>query len=449
MAQNIQLSDHFTYPKLIRFTLPSILMMIFTSIYSVVDGVFVSNFVGKTSFAAVNLMFPFLMMLGVAGFMLGTGGSALVAKMLGESRKEKAKGVFTMLVVVGFAISCLFSIIGVASLRPVAKLMGAEGQLFDDCLLYGRILMISLPFFTLQNIFQPFMVAAERPQLGLIVTIFAGVMNILFDFLLIVVFKMGLSGAAWATVAAETTGGAIPLVYFALPNKSPLRFVKPDFDMAALFQSLFNGLSEFFSSISGTIVSMCYNYQLMKYLGENGVAAYGVIMYVQFIFFAVFLGFAIGSSPIVSYNYGSKNNAELRNVYVKSLKIMAVLGLTLTISMEVFSYPLTKLFVGYDARLHSITLTAFRIYGLSYLLVGLNFYTSSFFTALNNGLVSAVLSTTRALIFETSAIFVIPAIFGVKGIWFAVLCAEAATLILSVYFLNRYKERYGYVVRLQ
>lgn len=444
MSSLIKLSDHFGYGRLLRFAAPSVLMMIFTSIYSVVDGVFVSNFVGKTSFAAVNLVFPYLMFLSVVGFMLGTGGSALVAKFLGEGKSEKAKGVFTMLVLCGFVSGCVFSAVGFFTVGPVAEILGADGELLDDCVLYGRILLVSLPFFTLQNIFQPFMVTAERPQLGLIVTVFAGVMNIFFDYLLIVRLGMGIEGAGWATVAAETTGGLIPAVYFMLPNKSRLRFSIPLPDWRSLLKSLFNGLSEFFSSVSGTIVSMCFNYQLMRFLGEDGIAAYGVIMYVQFIFFAVFLGFSIGTSPIISFNYGSGNDEELRNVFHKCLKIIALMGIVILGMMEVFAAPLTKLFVGYDAELHRLTAKAFRIYGLSYLLVGFNFYFSAFFTALNNGLLSAVISTSRALIFETTAVFLLPVLFGVDGIWFSVLCAEVATLLLSALLFDKYKEKYKY-----
>lgn len=440
----VQLTDHFTYGKLLRFTLPSIIMMIFTSVYSVVDGLFVSNFVGKTSFAAVNLIFPFLMFLGVLGFMLGTGGSALVGKTLGENNPEKANKIFSLLVLVGFVAGCALSLITFPFIDNVAKMLGAEGELLGHCTLYGRLLLISLPFFILQNIFQPFMVVADRPDLGLYITLLAGILNILFDFIFIVVLDLGLVGAAFATVIAETIGGLLPIFYFLFPNKSRLKFVRPEFDSKALIASLTNGSSEFFANISGTIVAMCYNFQLMRYLGEDGVAAFGVIMYVQFIFFAIFLGFSIGSSPIISFNFGAKRHAELRNVLLKSLYIIAVASLIITFILELSSYTLTKLFVGYNTDLHQLTLRAFRIYGLSYLLVGFNFFASSFFTALNNGFISALISTVRALVFELAAVFAIPAIFGVDGIWFSVIFAETASLILSATLINIFKYRYNY-----
>lgn len=440
----VQLTDHFTYGKLLRFTLPSVIMMIFTSIYSVVDGFFVSNFVGKTSFAAVNLIFPFLMFLGVLGFMLGTGGSALVGKTLGENNPEKANKIFSMLVIVGFVAGCTLSLIAAPLIDDIAKMLGAEDELLRHCTLYGRILLVSLPFFILQNIFQPFMVVADRPDLGLYITLLAGILNILFDFIFIVVLDLGLVGAACATVIAETTGGLLPVFYFLFPNKSRLKIVRPEFDSKHLIASLTNGLSEFFANISGTIVSTCYNFQLMRYLGEDGVAAFGVIMYVQFIFFAIFLGYTIGSSPIISFNFGAQNHAELRNVLLKSLKIIAVASFLITLLLELSSYTLTKLFVGYDTDLHKLTLKAFRIYGLSFLLVGFNFFASSFFTALNNGFISALISTVRALVFELAAIFAIPAIFGVDGIWYAVIFAESASLVLSATLINMFKYRYNY-----
>ncbi len=393
MAQPISISEHFGYRKLLRFTIPSMVMMVFTSVYSIVDGLFVSNFVGKTAFAAVNLIFPFLMVLGVVGYMLGTGGSALVAKMLGEGQKERAQRVFSLLVVAGVVVGIVFASVGMAFLPQVAVFLGADEAMKGLCVEYGQILMLTLPFFILQYMFQSLMVTAERPKLGLWMTVAAGVMNIVLDFVLIVVLGMGLRGAAIASAMSEVMGGLVPVVYFLFPNGSLLRLVRPVMDWRALGKACSNGLSEFFGSVSGSVVAMCYNYQLMRYIGEDGVSAYGVIMYVQFVFFAVFLGYTIGSSPIVSYCHGAKNHAELHNVFVRSLRIMGVLGVGITAAMELLAWPLTKLFVGYDPALFALTRRAFMIYGASYVLVGFNFYASAFFTALNNGVVCIMSAT--------------------------------------------------------
>ena len=444
MAQPISISEHFGYRKLLRFTVPSMVMMVFTSVYSIVDGLFVSNFVGKTAFAAVNLIFPFLMVLGVVGYMLGTGGSALVAKMLGEGQKERAQRVFSLLVAAAVAVGIVFGAAGIAFLPQVSLFLGADQAMLDLCVEYGRILLLALPFFILQYMFQSLMVTAERPRMGLMVTVVAGLMNIVLDFVLIVVLHMGLRGAAWATVASQVTGGLIPVVYFLFPNGSLLRLVRPVMDWRALLQACTNGLSEFFGNVSGSVVSMCYNYQLMRYIGEDGVSAYGVIMYVQFIFFAVFLGYTIGSSPIVSYCHGAKNYAELHNIFARSLRIMAVLGVLLTAVLELLAWPLTAVFVGYDEALFALTRRAFMIYGASYLLVGFNFYTSAFFTALNNGVVSALLATVRALVFETAAVFVLPAVFGAGSIWFSVVVAESLSLLMSAALLLANRKRYHY-----
>lgn len=444
MIPQIQLSDHFGYRKLLRFTIPSMLMMVFTSIYSIVDGAFVSNFVGTTPFAAINLIMPFLMFLGVVGTMLGTGGSALVAKTLGEGQKEKAHRIFSMLVVVAFVAGMVLAALGFVFLRQISSFLGAEGEMLDCCVSYGRVVLLALPFMILQYMFQPLMVAAERPRLGLWVTVLAGVMNIVLDYLLIVVLGWGLRGAAIATSMSQVVGGLIPLLYFFFPNTSLLRLVRPKFDMKALGQACFNGMSEFFGNLSGSVVSMCYNFQLMKYFGENGVAAYGVIMYVQFIFFAVFLGYAVGSAPIFSYHYGAQNYEELHNVHQRSLRLIGFMGVVLTLTLELLAGPLTHIFVGYDEALFALTRRAFRIYGLSYLLVGFNFYASSFFTALNNGALSAIVATMRALVFETSAVFILPALFGADMIWLSVCCAEVMALILSVILLSRNRARYHY-----
>ena len=444
MAQPISISEHFGYRKLLRFTVPSMVMMVFTSVYSIVDGMFVSNFVGKTAFAAINLIFPFLMVLGVLGYMLGTGGSALVAKMLGEGQKERANRVFSLLVVSGAASGVGFGLVGIVLLRQVSLLLGADEAMVGLCVEYGRIVLLALPFFILQYMFQSLMVTAERPRMGMWVTVAAGLMNIVLDFVLIVVLGMGLRGAALATAMSQVTGGLVPVVYFLMPNGSPLRLVRPVMDWRALLQACTNGLSEFFGNVSGSVVSMCYNYQLMRYIGEDGVSAYGVIMYVQFIFFAVFLGYTIGSSPIVSYCHGAKNHAELHNIFARSLRIIGVMGVMLTIAMELLAWPLTKAFVGYDAALFELSRRAFMIYGLSYVLVGFNFYASAFFTALNNGVLSALLATVRALVFEVAAVFVLPMVLGAEYIWFSVLFAEVMSLTLSAALLWANRKRYHY-----
>ncbi|MBR3724221.1 MAG: MATE family efflux transporter [Bacteroidales bacterium] len=444
MAQPISISEHFGYRKLLRFTVPSMVMMVFTSVYSIVDGMFVSNFVGKTAFAAINLIFPFLMVLGVLGYMLGTGGSALVAKMLGEGQKERANRVFSLLVVSGAASGVGFGLVGIVLLRQVSLLLGADEAMVGLCVEYGRIVLLALPFFILQYMFQSLMVTAERPRMGMWVTVAAGLMNIVLDFVLIVVLGMGLRGAALATAMSQVTGGLVPVVYFLMPNGSPLRLVRPMMDWRALLQACTNGLSEFFGNVSGSVVSMCYNYQLMRYIGEDGVSAYGVIMYVQFIFFAVFLGYTIGSSPIVSYCHGAKNHAELHNIFARSLRIIGVMGVMLTIAMELLAWPLTKAFVGYDEALFELSRRAFMIYGLSYVLVGFNFYASAFFTALNNGVLSALLATVRALVFEVAAVFVLPMVLGADYIWFSVLFAEVMSLTLSAALLWANRKRYHY-----
>ena len=442
---NIQLSDHFTYRRLIRFVIPSVAMMILTSIYGVVDGLFVSNFVGKTPFAAVNLVIPFTMILGAFGFMLGTGGTALVAKTLGEGRQEEANRIFSMLIYFALGLGILLTIFGIAVLKGIVIKMGADDAMLRHCMIYGRIVLLGIPFYMLQNMFQNFLIAAEKPQLGLIVTIAAGVTNMVLDALFIAVLGWGVAGAAAATALGQCVGGLVPFVYFARKNSSKLSLVKTRLMGGALFHACTNGSSELVSNVSMSLVGMLYNLQLMKFAGENGVAAYGVIMYVNFIFIAIFLGYAYGSAPIVAFNYGARRTEELQNVLKKSLKLILGTGISLFLIATVFAGVLSGLFVGYDAELYRLTVRGFHLYAISFLLCGFNIYGSSFFTALNNGVVSAAISFLRTVVFEVAAILILPVFFGVDGIWCAITVAELASILITIGAFSDLRRRYQYL----
>ena len=442
---NIQLSDHFNYRRLFRFTLPSIVMMIFTSIYGVVDGLFVSNFVGKTPFAAINLVMPFIMILGGVGFMIGTGGSALVSKTMGQNEPEKANLIFSMMIELTLLVGALLSIVGIVFIEPIARLFGASEAMLPDCVLYGRIVLAFNAAFMLQNVFQAFLVTAERPHMGLYVTVAAGVTNMALDALFIAVFKWGVAGAAIATGLSQCVGGLIPLIYFIRPNKSPLRLKLAALQLRPIIQACANGSSELMSNISSSLVSIAYNAQLMKYAGENGVAAYGVLMYVQFIFIAIDVGYAVGCAPIVGYHYGAQNHDELKNMLKKSMILMSISGVALTLLAAALAAPLARLFVGYDQALFEMTRHAFRLFSLSFLLAGINIYVSSFFTALNNGAVSAIVSFLRTLVFQMLCVLVLPIFFDIDGIWWAMAVAEVFAFILSLSFLIVKRNKYHYM----
>lgn len=440
----IQLSDHFNYGRLLRFTLPTIVMMIFTSIYSVVDGFFVSNFVGITPFAAINLIMPFTQILGCIGFMFGAGGSALVSRMLGEDRPEQANRVFSMLVYVALICGCVLAALGVLLIEPVAGAMGADEELLPLCVLYGRILLIALPAFMLQNLFQSFLVAAEKPTLGLIVTVGAGLTNITLDALFIIVFHWGLAGAAAATVIAQLVGGIVPFVFFARKNSSALRLGKLHWEGRALFDSCTNGSSELVSNISMSLVSMLYNFQLMKFAGQNGVAAYGAVMYVGFIFAAVFLGYSVGVAPVISFHFGARNTDELRGLFRRSNTLVALSSVTLAAAAFLLSAPLARLFVRSDPDALAMTITAFRFYSLSVLFCGFNIFGSAFFTALNNGVVSAAISFLRALVFQTSSVLILPRFFELNGVWYSLSVAEILALLVTLAFYILKEKEYHY-----
>ena len=440
----IQLSDRFTYGKLLRFTLPSIAMMIFTSIYGVVDGFFVSNFVGKTPFAAVNFIMPFLMILGSVGFMFGSGGSALIAKTFGEGRDEKARELFSLFVYVSAAVGVVLAVLGIIFIRPIASLLGAEGTMLDDCVIYGRIILAALPAYMLQLEFQTYFVTAEKPHLGLIITVASGCTNMVLDAVLVGCTPLGLVGAALATAVSQAVGGIVPLIYFGRKNSSTLQLTRAKMDKRALRQACTNGSSELLSNVSMSIVGMLYNVQLMKYAGEDGVAAYGVLMYVNFVFISAFIGYSVGSAPIISFKYGASDHAQLKSMLKKSLVIISVFSVAMLASGELLGKPLSSLFVGYDKVLFEMTSEAFRIFSLSFAFAGFAIFGSSFFTALNDGPVSAAISFLRTLVFQIIAVLVFPMLWGIEGIWWSVVAAEAMAVAVTGVFMLALKKKYKY-----
>lgn len=440
----ISLSDHFTYRKLLKFVAPSAVMMMFTSIYGVVDGLFVSNYVGKVPFAAINLVMPFIMILGGIGFMIGTGGSALVSKTLGEGDREKANRYFTMMIYLSLICGAAASVIGFVFIRPISYLLGATDTMIGDCVEYGRMIFLFTTAFMMQNVFQSFLVTAEKPRLGLLATVGAGVTNMALDAWFIVGLGWGVKGAALATGISQTVGGILPLIYFLRPNSSLLKITRTKLEGRPVFLAVTNGSSELMSNISASVVSMIYNFQLMKFAGEDGVAAYGVLMYVQFVFIALFIGYAIGSAPIIGYHYGAINHSELKNMLKKSIIIMSISGVIMTLLAQALALSIAKVFVGYDEGLFDMTVHAFRVFSFSFILAGINIFASSFFTALNNGAVSAAISFLRTLIFQSTAVIVLPMIWELDGIWLSITVAEVFALIISVTFLAAKRNKYNY-----
>ncbi len=441
----IKLSDHFTYKKLLRFCISPIIMMVFTSIYGVVDGLFVSNFAGKTPFAAINLVMPFIMLFGGIGFMFGTGGSALVAKTLGEKNPEKANRYFTMMVWISLAVGIVISTVGMILMRPISIWLGADETMLPYCVTYGRIVIGFNVTFMLQNLFQSFLITAEKPKLGLLATVAAGVTNMALDALFIAGFRWGVVGAAVATGISQCVGGLLPLIYFLRPNSSLLRLTKTRLEIRPILKACANGASEVVSSVTSSIVGMLYNFKLLEYAGENGVASYGTIMYVEFVFIAIFVGYSIGSAPIVGYHFGAQNHAELKNILRKSVKLMLGAGVGMLLFAELFAPVLAHFFVGYDDVLLDMTVQGFRIYSIAFLLGGFNIFSSSFFTALNDGAVSAAISFLRTFFFKMSAVLLLPYLWGLNGIWWSVVVAEILAFLLSLMFLIVKRKKYHYM----
>lgn len=443
----IQLCEHFDYKKLLRFVFPSVAMMVFGSIYGIVDGLFVSNIVGKTPFAALNLIYPFIAVLSAFGFMIGAGGNAIVSKTLGEGEKEKANQYFSMLIYVSLVLGIAIAVFGITTVRPVSILLGAEGkEMIENCVIYGSIIFAGIPFFMLQNAFQIFFITAERPNYGFYVTVVAGCGNMVLDFLFMAVFEWGIAGAALATISSQFIGAVIPVVYFSRKhNSSLLRLGKGPFVWKVFWKTCTNGSSEFVTNVSGNIVAMLYNFQLMRFAGEDGVAAYGVLMYANWIFVAILFGYVTGAAPIIGYHFGAQNHGELKNLFKKSMVIMALGGFALAGLIVLSADILSGIFVGYDAVLFEMTKRAVLISAFAFLICGINIFGSGFFTALNNGLISAVISFLRTVVFQVAAVMILPIFWEIDGIWWSMVVSELLSFMVTMFFLAKYKNRYHYI----
>ena len=442
----IKLSDHFTYGRLLRFTFPSIAMMIFTSIYGVVDGFFVSNFAGKTPFAAVNLTMPLLMIVATVGFLFGTGGTAIVSNVLGQGDRERANRYFSLFTYLSLGLGIFFSLLGFVLIRPISRMLGAQGALLENCVVYGRIILLATPFYILQLLFQSFFVTAEKPKLGLAVTVCSGVTNMVLDAVLVTLLPQPhkLAGAAIATSISQAVGSIVPLVYFFRENTSLLRLGPTRYDGGAVARATINGSSEFMSNISMSLVGTLFNLQLIHYAGENGVAAYGVMMYVSMIFSGAFIGYSIGTAPVIGFHYGAQNHAELKSLLRKSLVLLSILGICMTAAAELMAQPLAQFFVGYDPALMQLTVSGFRIFALCFLFMGFAVFASGFFTALSDGLTSALISFLRTLVFEVAAVLILPNLLGIDGIWFSIVAADMLSVVLSFCFLAIKRKKYHY-----
>lgn len=444
-GNSIQLSDHFTFKKLFRFVIAPICTMIFTSIYGIVDGFFVSNYVGNTAFASLNLVMPYIMMVASVGFMFGTGGNALVSLHLGLDEKQKAKEYFSLIVYTLIGIGVVLAVVSIFLAPGISKLLGASEAMLPYCVLYLRINMIGIVFFMLQNLFQSFLITAEKPRIGFAITLIAGCTNMLLDWILVGICSLGIAGAAWATVTSQIVGGIVPFVYFVVSKSSILKLTGTKFEVKVIAKTCGNGVSEFLSNVSASIVGFLYNLQLMRYVGENGVSAYGVIMYVSFVFVAIYIGYSMGVAPIIGFNYGSGNKSELQNIFRKSVGILTITNILMFVLAESLTVPMAKIFVGYNQALNELTIRGMRIYSIAFLVMGFNIFASAFFTALSNGRVSAILSVIRTLILQLIMIYLLPMLLDVDGLWAVVIAVEGISLIVTIYYILKNRKNYGYM----
>ncbi len=444
-GNSIQLSAHFTYKKMFRFVLAPICTMLFTSIYGIVDGFFVSNYVGNTAFASLNLVMPYIMMIASVGFMFGSGGNALVSLHLGLGEKKKANEYFSLIVYTLIGIGVVLAAVSFFLASSISRLLGASEAMLPYGVLYLRINMIDIVFYMLQNLFQNFLITAEKPRTGFAITLIAGCTNMLLDWILVGICGLGIAGAAWATVTSQIVGGIVPFTYFLVSKSSILKLTGTRFEARVIAKTCGNGVSEFLSNVSASIVGFLYNLQLLHYVGENGVSAYGVIMYVSFAFVAIYIGYSMGVAPIIGFNYGAENKSELQNIFRKSVTILGITNITMFVMAEVLTVPMAKIFVGYNQTLNELTIRGMRIYSVAFLVMGFNVFASAFFTALSNGKISAIISVTRTLILQLIMIYIMPMILGVDGLWAVVIAVEGISLIVTVYYILKNRKNYGYM----
>ena len=450
MAHSIHLSDHFTYKKILRFTIYPILMMLITSIYWIVDGFFISNYVGPSAFAGVNLIFPVVMIVACIGFMFGSGGAALVSKKLGEGDSDGANKTFSLITYVTLGTGLILSLIFFFLVRPIAMGFASINQveaseaMIDSAEVYGRIMVGGVFLYIMQGYFHSFFSVNEKSSLGFLFTLISGLTNMLLDYLLIGVFRAGVVGAACASLSGMFISAVGPFLYFRFGKNNLIKLGKPRWNLNEITQSIANGSSEFVSNVSGSIVTIVFNVQLLKYIGEVGVSAYGIIGYVCFVFFAIFIGYSIGIAPVIGYNYGAKNPVELTNVLRKSFVIISVSGVAMTLLSAGLADPITRIFSAGVGELHTLGVRAMRIFSICYLMAGFSMFGSSFFTALNNGLISALISFCRTLVFQLGSVFVLPLIVGVDGIWFSIIVAEFLSMVMTIIFISARRRKYGY-----
>ena len=419
-------------------------MMLFTSMYGVVDGLYLSHFSGKEAFAAITLIIPLPLLIGAWAYMIGAGGSAVIAKAIASDRQKDANEYFSFLVLISVLGSILLAGIGEIFLEPCAKLLGANDEMLPFCMTYGRILIAAVPLYVLQNVFQSFLTVAEHPKIGLAINLVSAFLNMALNFVFIRITNEVVTAVALATVVSQFVGGITPFVFFVRSKSTTLRFGRPHMPMSLLGPVFANGVSEFVSEIFHPLASVMYNYKLMELTGLNGVAAYGVLMNVGFLFGSVFLGFAVGSAPLFTYKYEREDHDELHSLFIKSTISVVLMGFLLYGVACMIEGPFAAEFFGGDELLITMTEEAFALHSLSYMVMGLAVFASAFFTAIHDSRVSFLISFLRTLLFEVLAILLLPMLFDLNGVWAASLTSEVLTLLVTVGLLISKKEKYQY-----
>lgn len=418
--------------------------MVFMSLYTMVDGVFVSRFAGTAALSAVNIVYPMVSVVVAVGVMLATGGSAIIAKRMGEGKPEQARQNFSYLILAGVLIAVGMAALALVFLKPLLHLLGARGALFELCYAYALPLVFFIPSGILQMLFQTLLVTAGRPMLGLTVTVLGGVANIVLDYLFIVPLQMGIAGAAIATGIGFSIPAVFGLLYFALRRSGPLCFVRPKGGGKMLLRCCANGSSEMVTNMSTAVTTFLFNLLMMRYAGEDGVASITIVLYTQYLMTAVYMGYATGTAPVFSFHHGSRNGEQLRRLFRISMGFIALCSVATFALALVFAKQVVVIFTPAGSPVFEMALYGFRLFSGSFLFAGVGIFASAMFTAFSDGKVSAAISFLRTFAFIVLALLLLPLAMGLDGVWLAVPLAEVLGFGVSLFFLYRKKKRYCY-----
>ncbi len=439
------LAKKFSLASLLLFAAPNIIMMIVLSMYIIVDGMFVARFIGTTALSAINMFYPAICFEMALGIMIATGGSAIAAKKLGEGKQKEAQNNLSFLMVVEGSFGIVIAVVGNLFTAEIVSFLGASAAQAPLSITYAKIIFSFAPAFFLQTAFQTFFVTAGKPALGLIVTILGGVANILLDYIFMAPLRLGVTGAAIATGIGYCIPAMVGVIFFLKAKTNPFHFVRPRFDGKVLLQACANGSSEMVTNLSNAVTTFLFNFTLLQFYGEDGVASITIILYFQYLFTALYFGYSNGIAPIISYKYGNDDRKQLQALFKNSVLFLIISSIAANVLLHFTISKLLTIFTAENSPVYQITLHGFSIYSMAFMIMGLGIFSSAMFTAFSDGITSAIISFSRTFLFIVGAILLLPAILGERGVWLAVPIAEAFGFLISILYLIGKKQKFHYI----